>query len=73
MYYEQDKELINTQEKTTDEVEDLHTLLVKVKEQFPEVEAVSSGAIFSNYQRLRIENICARLGLASLAYLWLRE
>ena len=39
----------------------------------PEVQAVASGAIFSNYQRLRVENICQRLGLVSLAYLWLRD
>ena len=41
-----------------DEVEDLFVLLSKVKESFPEVEAVASGAILSNYQRLRVENVC---------------
>lgn len=34
--------------------------------------AVGSGAILSNYQRTRVENVCARLGLTSLAYLWRR-
>lgn len=34
------------------------------------VEAVSSGAIASDYQRLRVESVCSRLGLVSLAYLW---
>ena len=34
---------------------------------------MASGAIFSNYQRLRVENVCQRLGLASLAYLWQRD
>ncbi len=34
---------------------------------------MASGAIFSNYQRLRVENVCQRLGLVSLAYLWLRD
>ena len=32
-----------------DEVEDLFALLVQVKETHPEVQAVASGAIFSNY------------------------
>lgn len=34
--------------------------------------AVGSGAILSNYQRTRVENVCGRLGLTSLAYLWRR-
>ena len=33
---------------------------------------VGSGAILSNYQRTRVENVCGRLGLTSLAYLWRR-
>ena len=48
-------------------------MLTKVKEQFPDVQGVASGAIFSNYQRLRVENVCQRLGFISLAYLWLRD
>jgi diphthine-ammonia ligase len=56
-----------------DEVEDLFELIKQVKEKHPELEAVSSGAIFSNYQKNRVENICDRLGLVSLAYLWQRE
>lgn len=39
----------------------------------PEVEGVSSGAILSDYQRNRVESVCARLGLVSLAYLWRRD
>ncbi len=34
---------------------------------------MASGAIFSNYQRLRVENVCQRLGLISLGYLWYRD
>ena len=34
---------------------------------------MASGAIFSNYQRLRVENVCQRLGLFSVGYLWLRD
>ena len=39
-----------------DEVEDLFQLLSRVKEEVG-VEAVSSGAVLSNYQRLRVENV----------------
>ena len=53
-----------------DEVEDLASLLLYAKQQMPEIEAVSSGAIASDYQRSRVERICARLGLVSLAYMW---
>lgn len=56
-----------------DEIEDLYELLKKVKESIPEVEAVSCGAILSHYQRTRVENVCDRLGLTSLAYLWQRN
>lgn len=40
---------------------------------FPEVKAVSCGAILSNYQRFRVENVCMRLGLIPLHYLWQRD
>ncbi|XP_059665726.1 diphthine--ammonia ligase isoform X2 [Cornus florida] len=53
-----------------DEVEDMFILLNEVKRQIPSITAVSSGAIASDYQRLRVESVCSRLGLVSLAYLW---
>lgn len=56
-----------------DEVEDMFILLNEVKRQIPSVAAVSSGAIASDYQRLRVESVCARLGLVSLAYLWKQD
>ncbi|PKC70255.1 hypothetical protein RhiirA1_501897 [Rhizophagus irregularis] len=56
-----------------DETEDLYQLLKQVKEELPDIQAVSVGAILSNYQRVRVENICNRLGLTSLAYLWRRD
>lgn len=56
-----------------DEVEDMFVLLRDVKEQFPDVEGVSCGAIVSTYQRLRVESICQRLGLTVLSYLWQRD
>ena len=31
------------------------------------------GAILSDYQRVRVENVCARLNLTPLAYLWQRD
>lgn len=56
-----------------DEVEDLFALLSKVKAVHPDLQAVSSGAILSDYQRLRVENVCGRLGLVSLSFLWRRN
>ncbi|XP_067011966.1 uncharacterized protein [Anabrus simplex] len=55
-----------------DEVEDLYQLLKTVKEEV-DVEAVAVGAILSDYQRIRVENVCSRLGLIALAYLWRRD
>ncbi|XP_038072963.1 diphthine--ammonia ligase-like [Patiria miniata] len=55
-----------------DEVEDLYRLLHKVKEELG-VEGVSVGAILSDYQRVRVENVCCRLGLTPLAFLWRRD
>lgn len=56
-----------------DEVESLFRLLQDVKAEFPEVQGLTSGAILSNYQRNRVEFICDRLGIESLAYLWMRQ
>jgi len=53
-----------------DEVEDLRALLRAVTRAAPEVNSVCSGAILSDYQRLRVEAVCADLGLTSLAPLW---
>lgn len=56
-----------------DETEDLLRLLQRVQQDHPDVEGVSVGAILSTYQRTRVESVCARLGLTSLAYLWERS
>lgn len=53
-----------------DEVEDLFELLKIVKEKHPDVVGVSSGAINSTYQKNRVENLCERLDMVSLALLW---
>ncbi|XP_019407547.1 PREDICTED: diphthine--ammonia ligase [Crocodylus porosus] len=55
-----------------DEVEDLYHLLKLVKEQ-EGVKGVSVGAILSDYQRVRVEDVCKRLNLQPLAYLWRRN
>ncbi|XP_041354592.1 diphthine--ammonia ligase-like [Gigantopelta aegis] len=55
-----------------DEVEDLYELLKMIMDEV-KVEAVSVGAILSDYQRVRVENVCQRLNLTSLSYLWRRE
>ncbi|CAG8713159.1 22126_t:CDS:10, partial [Racocetra persica] len=39
----------------------------------PDIQGVSVGAILSNYQRVRVENVCIRLGLTPIAYLWRRN
>lgn len=56
----------------TDEVEDLYDLLKEVKDTLY-IEAVSVGAILSDYQRIRVEHVCSRLNLIPLAYLWRRD
>jgi len=53
-----------------DEVEDLFMLLSDMKAAHPEVQGVAVGAIFSTYQRTRVENVCTRLGLTPLCFLW---
>ena len=55
-----------------DEVEDLYRLLEKVSNE-TNIRGVAVGAILSDYQRVRVESVCLRLGLTPLAYLWLRD
>lgn len=55
-----------------DEVEDLFELLNDIKKQI-DFQAISVGAIFSDYQRVRAENICQRLNVQMLAPLWHRD
>ncbi|RAH85526.1 hypothetical protein BO86DRAFT_304285 [Aspergillus japonicus CBS 114.51] len=58
------------EEETADETESLIPLLKRIMQAHPEANAVSAGAILSTYQRTRIENVAARLGLVPLAWLW---
>jgi len=55
-----------------DEVEDLYRLLERIHNETG-VTGVAVGAILSDYQRIRVENVCLRLGLTPLAYLWRRD
>ncbi|GMH49434.1 hypothetical protein TrRE_jg10562, partial [Triparma retinervis] len=55
------------------EVEDLYTLLSDVITRYPTVRGVSTGAIFSTYQRSRVESVARRLNLQVLSYLWQPE
>lgn len=59
----------------SDETEDLYNLLLTVKSAHPEIDAVSVGAILSNYQRVRVEHVALRpeLNLTPLTYLWQRD
>lgn len=62
--------LVYENQSQQDEVEDLFLALQEATKQFDGIQAVSSGAILSTYQRVRIEHVCSRLGLTSLSYLW---
>ncbi|KAL0217822.1 hypothetical protein RCL1_008671 [Eukaryota sp. TZLM3-RCL] len=52
-----------------DEVEDLYNVLLQAKT-LHNVEAVCAGALFSTYQKLRVESVCDRLGLACICPIW---
>ncbi|KAL6945751.1 hypothetical protein ACO0OE_002728 [Hanseniaspora uvarum] len=56
----------------TDEIEMLFNFLKSIKEKY-DIEAVSVGAILSSYQRNRVEDVCNRLNLKVLSYLWQRD
>lgn len=46
---------------------DLEKLLSKVRRK---VDGISTGALYSNYQKARIDALCKKLGLKSIAPLW---
>ena len=51
------------------ELKDLKDAIIKAKEEF-NIEGILTGALFSKYQKERIDNICNELELASIAPLW---
>ncbi|XP_065674368.1 uncharacterized protein LOC100205848 isoform X4 [Hydra vulgaris] len=55
-----------------DEVEDMYRLLNMIQDSI-NYDGVSSGAILSNYQRVRVENVCSRLNKQSLTFLWQKD
>lgn len=55
-----------------EELRDLEDALSEAKEKY-NIGGVVSGAIFSTYQKKRIDGICEKLGLSSLAPLWKRK
>jgi len=59
-----------TSNSDSDETESLLPLLAQVLAAHPKINAISTGAILSSYQRTRIESVALRLGLTSLGYLW---
>jgi ABC transporter with metal-binding/Fe-S-binding domain ATP-binding protein len=60
---------ISTKGIKEEEIEDLATGLQEAKKELG-VEAIVSGAVASEYQRTRLDNVCERLGLKSFAPLW---
>jgi asparagine synthase (glutamine-hydrolysing) len=58
-----------TQGEKEKELEDLEVALSTAKKRYG-IQGVCSGAIFSNYQRERIEEVCDRLGLKIFSPLW---
>lgn len=68
------KDLDYTEATEDDEVEQLYCLLKDIRDIHKiQFEAVSVGAIASSYQKSRVENICQRLGIEMLAYLWHKD
>lgn len=58
-----------TEGKKEDELKDLELAIKRAKEEH-KIEGIVSGALFSTYQRDRIEKICDKLGLKIFSPLW---
>ncbi|VDP89348.1 unnamed protein product [Echinostoma caproni] len=56
-----------------DEVEDLCYAVSEAIDRFPTIKFICSGAILSDYQRIRVEHVASRLGIGTLAFLWRRS
>ncbi len=55
-----------------EELQDLMVGLEKLRKSLG-IEAIVSGAVASEYQRTRLDNVCEKLGLRSFAPLWHKE
>ncbi len=61
--------LVKTIGKKEKELSDLKKAIKEAKKKY-NIEGICSGALFSNYQRERIEKICESLGIRAFAPLW---
>jgi asparagine synthase (glutamine-hydrolysing) len=61
--------LVHTKGEKEKEVEELEKGLMLAKKMF-KIEGICSGALYSNYQRERIERACEKHGLRHFAPLW---
>lgn len=61
-----EKKTKGEKEKELDDLEDVISSLSGI-------DGIVTGALASNYQKQRIDNICGKLGIASLAPLWRRD
>ncbi|MFA5358102.1 MAG: diphthine--ammonia ligase [archaeon] len=66
-----DKKLIviKTKGEKEKELKELEKAIVLAKKKY-KIKGITSGALFSEYQKSRVEKICAKLKLRSLAPLW---
>jgi len=58
-----------TEAKKEEELKDLEIILKKAIKKY-KIQALISGALASNYQKSRIEDLCRRLNLKSISPLW---
>jgi len=61
-----------TKGKKESELKDLEKAIKKAKTKY-KINCIFSGALASNYQKLRIENICKKLNLKSITPLWHKD
>jgi len=54
------------------ELDDLESAIIEAKQKY-KIEGVVTGALFSDYQRSRIERICDKLGLKIFSPLWRKD
>lgn len=64
--------VIKTDGKKEKELLDLETAIKKAREKY-KIKGIINGALASNYQKSRIENICEKLKLSSLTPLWQKD
>ncbi|MBT7241191.1 MAG: diphthine--ammonia ligase [Candidatus Diapherotrites archaeon] len=61
--------IVKTKGEKEEELKDLEKAISQAKKEFG-IEGICSGALYSNYQRSRIENICESVGIRAFAPLW---